>query len=195
MLVEGPAVRGDQLGVGDAGLVLAARAGKREQVADRLLRSGMLGAQADEVAGGGREALGVDVAVLDDQARDPLRVPFGDPEPDGRAEVEHVHHEPGEAEFADEPLDDPGEPVEREREVVRCLGAAEPGVVGGDEPVAGAEHVDEAPELVGRGRETVQEEHGGRVRPLGERLAVEDAHAVDVEVAVDDAGDRRQHHD
>ena len=69
-------------------------------------------------------------------------------------------------------------------EVVGGLGVPEPGVVGRDEPVPRAEDVDEAAELVGAGREAVQEQQRRGVdRPA---LAVEDPDTADLDDAVSD---------
>ncbi|MEH0934589.1 hypothetical protein V6U80_05445 [Micromonospora sp. CPCC 205543] len=194
MLVEGPVVRGEQLAVGDAGLVLAAGAGQGEQVAEGVLGAGCLGTQGEQALGVVRQPLGVGVAVLHDQPRDPLGVPLGEPEADRRSEVEDVHHEPPQSELLDEALGDVGEPVEGVGEAVRGLRVAEAGVVRSDQPVSGAEGVDEAAKLVrGRGK-AVQEQQDRRVGALGERLAVEDADAVDVDVAVGGAADRGDGH-
>jgi len=153
------------------------------------------GAQRDQLAGRVGQPLGVGVAVLHDQAADALGAAFGEAEADRGAEVEHVHHEPGEADPVGEAVDHVGEPVEGEGEAVGRLGVAEARVVGGDDAVAVAEHVDETAELVRGGREAVQEQQHGRVRPVRHGFAVEDAHAVDLDVAVDGAGERRNRHD
>ena len=157
------------------------------------LAPGGVGGEGDEVAGGVGEAFGVGVAVLHDQAGDPFGVAFGDAEADGRPEVEDVHHEPVQAEVPDESLGDVGEVVERVGEVVRALGVTEAGVVGGDQPVVRAEDVDEAAELMGAGREPVQEQQYGRVSAVREGLPVEDPDAVHLQVAVDSTGDWSEH--
>ncbi len=118
----------------------------------------------------------------------------GEPQADGGAEVEDVEGEAVEAEGQAEALDDVGQGVEAVAEVLGCgaFAVAEAGVVGGDQPVAGAERVEEPPELVGGGRESVQQQEHGGVGRSG--LPVEDAQAVDIDVAVMDVRDRQLAH-
>ena len=63
---------------------------------------------------------------------------------------------------------------------------AESRIVGSNHPVSAAERVNETAELVRSGWEAVQEKWRRRVRPVGHRLAVEDAHAADFDVPVSD---------
>jgi hypothetical protein len=88
MVVEGPPVGRDGLPIPGSVQVLVACRGEGQEFADLGLGSFVLGAQRDEVARHRTEAGFVCVGVLDDQPRDPLGMPGGQPETDGRSEVE-----------------------------------------------------------------------------------------------------------
>lgn len=112
------------------------------------LGPGSVRGERGEVTRRVRQAFGVGVAVLHDQAGDPLRVTQCETEADGRAEVEEVQGEPGQAQAFDEAFGDGREPVEAVLEPVGRRRVAEAGVVGRDEAVVRAQGVDQAPELV-----------------------------------------------
>lgn len=113
-------------------------------------------------------------------------MPFRHPHPHGTAEVEKVGDEAIQVEGGAEILDDVGEPVEGEVEVGTDHGVAEPRVVEGDHAMPVTQGVKESAELVGGGREAVQEQNCGAWREDWHGLAVEHPCRTQVEMPVRD---------
>ncbi len=136
------------------------------------------------------EALGIGVAVLHDDGRDPLGMGRGQAVADRRAVVLDVDGIALETELADEALDELCEVIEAvfERLDRRRVAAAEARIVRGDEVIAVGQQRDQLAEHVRGGRETVQQEDGRPCRIA--RPAVKQRHPVNLHRAMVDRDGR-----
>lgn len=191
------AVRGDQAGVGHSFQVLPL---DRRRGGKAMQRGAVLGRRRRPVSPDRipalRQAFFIGVAVLGNEGGDAVRMRARQAPAHRRAVVVHHQRIAVQLQLFGEPVHGPGDVVERIGVGVPCrrFREAEGRQVGRHDAIAVGQRRDHVAVHVRRGREPVQQQHGGRGGVA--RLAVEDLHVADLLMAIVDGawGGVARHH-